>query len=198
MNVEPKRKILVTGFGPFSTYKVNASWEAVKELQKLWENSVESADIELITEEIPVSYDYVSEHIPDFWKKYNPSIVIHVGVSNLAESLTIEHYAYSNGYTRFDICNKCPDETNIECQILETAINVEELCDSVNKNYEKSKCKACPSNSAGRYLCEYIYYQSLSIDPTKALFVHVPDFDKYSSTQVANGLYDILCYLLKN
>ncbi|XP_011869184.1 PREDICTED: pyroglutamyl-peptidase 1 [Vollenhovia emeryi] len=197
MGADPKR-ILVTGFGPFDAHVVNASWEAVKELQKLWENSVEFPDFELVAEEIPVSYAYVSNRVPRLWKKHNPSIVLHVGVSHIAESLTIECHARSNGYDRLDICSKCPDETSVDCNVLETGINVEELCDSVNQNFERSGCKACLSHNAGRFLCEYTFYQSLSIEPTKTLFVHVPDFLKYSSVQTANGLYDILRYLISN
>lgn len=121
-----------------------------------------------------------------------------MGVSHQADSLTIEHHAYNNGYNRLDIFNKCPVQTNAECSILETGIDIKELCNSVNKNFERSGCKACLSHNAGRYLCEYIFYQSLSIEPTKTLFVHVPDFDKYSSIQIANGLYDILSHLLRN
>ncbi|KAL6266339.1 hypothetical protein P5V15_003194 [Pogonomyrmex californicus] len=195
---DPKCTIVVTGFGPFGTHMVNASWEAVKELQKLWANSVEFSNVKLIAEEIPVSYDYVSIYVPQLWKKYNPSIVLHVGVSNKAKSLTIERHACSNGYVRFDICNKCPDETDVKCNILETGIDIEELCDNINKNFERNSCTACLSYNAGRYLCEYIFYQSLSVEPTKTLFVHVPDFDKYSSIQTANGLYDILSYLIRN
>ncbi|XP_071651107.1 pyroglutamyl-peptidase 1 [Temnothorax longispinosus] len=190
--------ILVTGFGPFAAHARNASWEAVEELQKLWTNSVEFPDVELVAEEVPVSYDYVSNRVPHLWKKHSPLIVLHVGVSHKADSLTIECHACSNGYKRFDIDNKYPDETNVECSVLETGIDVEKLCDSVNENSERSGCKACVSYDAGRYLCEYIFYQSLSVEPTKTLFVHVPDFDKYSSIQTANGLYDILCYLLRN
>lgn len=121
-----------------------------------------------------------------------------MGVSHKAESLTIERQACSNGYNRLDVCNKCPDETNVDCNTLETGIDVEKLCVSVNKNLERSECEACLSHDAGRYLCEYIFYQSLSIEPTKTLFVHVPDFNKYSSIQNANGLYDILCHLIRN
>lgn len=120
-----------------------------------------------------------------------------MGVSHKAESLTIECHAHSNGYKRFDICEKCPNEANIEYNILKTRINVKELCNNVNKNSEESGCKACLSDDAGRYLCEYIFYQSLSIDPTKTLFIHVPDFNKYTSIQTAKGLYNILCYLIK-
>ena len=80
MDVNAKCTILVTGFGPFSTHTVNASWEAVKELQELWKNSVEFSDVKLVVEKIPVSYNYVSDHIPQLWKKHNPSVssVTHV------------------------------------------------------------------------------------------------------------------------
>lgn len=77
MSIDPKCTILVTGFGPFKKYVVNASWEAVKELQKLWENSVEFSDVKLVAEEIPVSYDHVSTHIPQLWKEHNPLVSSH-------------------------------------------------------------------------------------------------------------------------
>lgn len=198
MGIDSKCTILVTGFGPFDIHVINASWEAVKELEKLWTNTEEFSDVKLITEEIPVSYSYVSTYIPLLWKKHNPMIVLHVGVSHKAECLTIECQAYNNGYQKFDVHAKCPNETDIECKVLKTEIDINELCYNVNKNSTKSGCKACVSYDAGRYLCEYIFYQSLSIDSIKSLFVHVPDFHKYTSEQTAKGLYDILCYLLKN
>lgn len=74
MGADPKCTILVTGFGPFDAHVVNASWEAVRELQKLWANSAEFPDVKLVAEEIPVSYNYVSDHIPQLWKKHNPSV----------------------------------------------------------------------------------------------------------------------------
>lgn len=61
--------VLVTGFGPFEGHKVNASWEAVKQLKKRETNGVE-----IVVEEIPVIYSYVEERIPLLWKKYNPKV----------------------------------------------------------------------------------------------------------------------------
>lgn len=147
---------------------------------------------------VTIIYFFTCTQVFGIYLSLSFQIVLHVGVSHKAESLTIERYACTNGYKRFDILERCPDETDIVYKVLETGINVEELCDNVNKSFERIGCKACLSSDAGRYLCEYIFYQSLSIDPRKTLFVHVPDFDKYSSVQTANGLYDILYYLLRN
>lgn len=121
-----------------------------------------------------------------------------MGVSHKAECLTIESIAHNNGYQTSDVDAKCPDETSLEHKVLETGIDTDELCNIMNKNWAKSGCKACISCDAGRYLCEYIFYQSLSIDPTKTLFVHVPDLNQYTSAQTAKGLYDILYHLLRN
>ncbi|XP_046824318.1 pyroglutamyl-peptidase 1 isoform X2 [Vespa crabro] len=101
LNISGK-KILITGFGPFGNHIVNASWEAVKELSKLWPQS-ELCNIQLITKQIPVSYEYVSTEISKLWEEHNPVIVIHVGVSYKASCLTIEHIAHSTGYARPDI-----------------------------------------------------------------------------------------------
>lgn len=124
-------------------------------------------------------------------------VILHVGVSHKANCLTLESCAHSSGYVRQDIHNKCPDESTIAPKILKTNIDVDTICDIVNKDSSKTKCNACVSYDAGRYLCEYIFYKSLQIESMKTLFVHVPDFNKYSSLQTAKGLHHILCCMIK-
>ncbi|XP_016921282.1 pyroglutamyl-peptidase 1 isoform X1 [Apis cerana] len=196
--MEIKNTILITGFGPFGNHIINASWEAVKELNKLCANSKKMKDIDIIMKEIPVSYEDVITYIPKFWKEYKPIIVLHVGVSYKAQCLTIECCAHSNGYLRPDIFNKCPDESNIKAEVLETEINVTQICNIINENSNETKCHACISYDAGRYLCEYIFYKSLQISSKRTLFVHVPDLAQYSSIQSAKGLFNILYYIIKN
>ena len=58
------------GFGPFGNHNVNASWEAVQELEKL----VTSDEFVLVTREIPVEYDTVKTLVPSLWKQFQPKV----------------------------------------------------------------------------------------------------------------------------
>lgn len=118
-----------------------------------------------------------------------------MGVRKDARCLMIERRAHATGYVRGDINDKCPTDAS-PC-VLETGIDVEQLCREINDKSIANGCKACVSNDAGRYLCEFIFYQSLCIQPERTLFVHVPDSDVYESRVTAGGLYDIIELLAK-
>lgn len=68
-NNKKKRKVLVTGFGPFNEHTINASWQAVSILPEL-----NFQDIELIIEEIPVKYKDVDNRIAELWDTHNPIV----------------------------------------------------------------------------------------------------------------------------
>ncbi|XP_011498231.1 PREDICTED: pyroglutamyl-peptidase 1 [Ceratosolen solmsi marchali] len=197
MENEVRLTVLVTGFGPFGSHKINASWEAVKQLPELFKTLGDSMKINLIVEEIPVAYKQVSFKVKELWEKYKPSIIMHVGVSRLATCLVIERQANNNGYIKSDIFNNCPEEEDIDSQILKTTCDVKKICEAVNRKSDEINCKASISDDAGRYLCEYIYYQSLSIGEPQVLFVHVPDLHIYPSSKTAQGILEILLFLSK-
>ena len=116
----------------------------------------------------------------------------------MAKCLTLESKAVSKGYSRKDVNNQiCVSEDIFQDEVLKTHIDVHSICEYINTYTATSGCEACVSENAGRYLCEYIFYNSLNIDPARTIFIHVPDLDVYSSVQTAKGLYDIICYLIK-
>ncbi|XP_066591234.1 pyroglutamyl-peptidase 1 [Prorops nasuta] len=195
MQENSKYTVLVTGFGPFGEDAVNASWQSVKKLKELFDNLVDGEDINLIVKEIPVAYEYVATKVPELWEKFKPNIVIHVGVSDNAKSLVIEQKAHNCGYSREDIYNRCPDEITIKSKAIESSINISQLCEHLN-NLKEGSCTVSTSTNAGRYLCEYIYYQSLSINPTKTLFIHCPKLTVYPAEKTAKGICDIINYLI--
>ncbi|CAH0401103.1 unnamed protein product [Chilo suppressalis] len=127
--------------------------------------------------------------------------MIHVGVSGLAKCLTLEMQAHKKGYQRLDYYDTCPAGHVCPAEganRLHTKLNVERLCKDFNDACSQDdNTQAVPSKDAGRYLCEYIYYTSLSIDNSCTLFVHVPDMEVYSSQQTARGLERILALCLE-
>ncbi|GLV43471.1 uncharacterized protein CBL_04013 [Carabus blaptoides fortunei] len=189
-------KVLVTGFGPFGDHKINASWEAVKLLPNINKNSVE-----LIVEEIPVSYKDVDEKIKILWETYKPTLVIHVGVSSFTDKITMETRANRSGYCRRDCLGEIHPSGNC-CAINEgfetihCGIGAKEICKELNEHF--NKIIAQTSDDAGRYLCEYIFYKSLYIDCNKTMFVHVPPLNKpFSAEELAESLMQIIKTALK-
>lgn len=124
-------------------------------------------------------------------------MVLHLGVSHLAKCLTIECRACNKGYNRPDVNNKLLNNSENVEKLLKTTIDVDTLCLYVNNNSSKTGCFACVSEDAGRYLCEFIFYNSLNINPERALFIHVPELHIYNSNQTAKGIYDIICHLIE-
>nr|XP_022907322.1 pyroglutamyl-peptidase 1 [Onthophagus taurus] len=183
-----ERNVVVTGFGPFGIHSINASSEVVKSLPE------KIKDVNIIKFEIPVVYEIVDEKIPELWEQYQPILIVHVGVSERAQLITLETNANRTGYIKKDYHGCCHntgdicDDNSKDC--LKTGLCINDICDHLNKS---GKVKACISNDAGRYLCEYIFYKSLYVDHTKVLFIHVPMLNQpYSCEQLTEGLIIII------
>ena len=63
--------VLVTGFGSFRTVAVNPSWQVARALQMHldW-----TRPIDIILEQMQVTYEDVSRRIPRCWTHYNPTV----------------------------------------------------------------------------------------------------------------------------
>lgn len=66
------KTVVVTGFGPFRDYKVNASWEIAQVLPKT--DIAKELNINLITVKIPVSYNVVDQIVPTLWSEHKPDV----------------------------------------------------------------------------------------------------------------------------
>jgi len=194
-SVKPMIDVLVTGFGPFGDHNVNASWEAVKELEKIGV----AHNINLVTVEVPVVYEAVKELVPTLWLEYKPQLVVHVGVSGIAEEVTIESCANNSGYYRPDVCGKtapseCFKKNGEEC--IASGLDVAKICQDVNE----SNClaMALTSHDAGRYLCEFTFYASLCRDRKRVIFVHVPPLgEPYTARELGHALRSVIISMLK-
>ncbi|XP_008793297.2 pyrrolidone-carboxylate peptidase-like isoform X1 [Phoenix dactylifera] len=129
-----------------------------------------------------------------------PVIWIHFGVNSGATRFAIENQAFNEATFR------CPDELGWKPQRLpivpsdgsisrtrQTSLPVNEIVNGLAKmGYD-----VMPSDDAGRFVCNYVYYQSLRFAEQhriKSLFVHVPLFltiDENSQMQFAASLLEV-------
>ncbi len=194
---ENESPVLVTGFGPFGHHLINASWEAVKELEKLGVE-YKSKQVSLETRQVPVLYDVVSSTVPSLLEEVNPRLCVHVGVSPYSV-MKLERCGKNVGYRNADICGVVPSS---QCCVaggpdtINTKFDIDKVCRMLNEKQDSVTVQV--SEDAGRYLCDFIYYTSLHTDKSPVVFVHVPELGKpYSASQLAHALRALIEMLLK-
>lgn len=85
--------------------------------------------------------------------------MMHVGVSSIAQKLTLEMQAHKKGYQRLDYLEDCP--ANNVCPAdgavrLQTKLNVERICKEFNDgNPVDENVSAVASKDAGRYVSSF-------------------------------------------
>ncbi|XP_053692613.1 pyroglutamyl-peptidase 1-like [Sabethes cyaneus] len=177
--------ITVTMFIPVDGEERAANWKAVKLLPAVYRLDNEEYAVKKL--QIPVTYAAVDDVVPKIWSE-KPTLVIHIGFHESIEAVTVEKCASSSGYHRLDFVNKCLpcDEITINSSgsILETKLDVHTIAAEL--------CLSC-SNKMDSFLCEYMYLRSLDIDPSRTLFIHVPNVvGSYTSEETRDVLYQVL------
>ncbi|NXI49567.1 PGPI peptidase, partial [Chloroceryle aenea] len=92
-------------------------------------------DVDLHVYEVPVEYQTVQRLIPTLWKKHRPQLVVHVGVSGMATTVTLEKCGHNAGYIGLDNCQFCPDS---QCcveggpEYIDSIIDMDTVCKRVS------------------------------------------------------------------
>ncbi|KAK7888690.1 hypothetical protein WMY93_024250 [Mugilogobius chulae] len=137
------------------------------------------SEVDLHVYEVPVEYHTVQTLVPALWKQYHPLLVVHVGVSEMATTVTLEKCGRNHGYRVRDNSGRCPDA---QCCVaggpdcIDSVIDLESVCKRVNAS--GLGVAVSVSKDAGRYLCDFTYYTSLYLSHGRAAFVHVPPLGK--------------------
>ena len=150
-------------------------------------------------------WEYFCSPVCKLFSKFNCSstfmcvqLVIHVGVSGVAQEVNLEQQSFNKGYTALDICQHLPENNCCfpdASDCLKSGLDMATICQEINNSGEN--VFSCVSLDPGQYLCGYTYYISLNIDRDKVAFVHVPVLDKpYSVDQLAGALGQILKLML--
>ncbi|KAJ1798281.1 pyroglutamyl-peptidase activity protein [Coemansia sp. RSA 2399] len=208
MAIKTIKHALITGFEPFGTPRPleNRSWEVVKRLAG---RQIDAGDALVMCHcyEIPVSYNQVSELLPQLHSSQEFSVVVHCG-AGVPGVVRLEKLAHRSGYVKpgnggesdVPIGNHVPGYDTAD--VLESTVDVGKLRDAL---VDKGWSNLAVSLDAGRYLCEFVYYTSLAEGETTykrqqrqaptTLFVHVPPScnDPYSDGELA----EIICEVLR-
>lgn len=207
--------VVVTGFGLFRDHKLNTSWEAIRDGRLSLDRRVR-----LVTREIAVSYDEVDRVVANLWQEYQPVLMVHIGLSALESCIKVEQIARHGPYINDDVAKCAPHkdlrlyggehESSAEKSIQKgflckpcsfdmskTCIDVDRVCSKLMSMFDEGtvKFKTLKSQDAGLYLCEYIYFKSLC-HSDRAVFVHVPDMEKYPLEDIRNNLKHLIEVLI--
>jgi pyroglutamyl-peptidase len=159
------KKVLITGFMPFGKNKVNPSEEAVNII-------VKKKDYLGII--LPVDYIKALEILTKAYSDYRPDIIISLGLAAERHKISVEINAYNQiSSTLKDESNYIPANKEIVkdgAWKLTTKLNIAALKLAFDHGFIPSDV----SHDAGRFLCNYIYYQSLILTHNSAVFIHLP------------------------
>jgi len=170
-------RILITSFGPFNNFKVNPSNQAMKLLREKMTDF--EAQHTLYWCELGVSYDEVLLFEKEF-SGIHLDLVLHLGVATNDSLMRLEIQAKNQRQGK-DVNGLDPTtDSIIENQSdIKTGINIQILENICSKHPSIVRI----SNDAGAYLCNYIYYLSLSsnLANRNALFIHIADTQNNSN-----------------
>lgn len=190
--------VLITAFGPFQEFSENPS-EMVMKAMMADETIQNIPDLLIGWETITVSYSAVDQ-CQSRWNNQHYSLIIHMGVASQDSMMRLEVKAQN--------CKAGKDVEGVEPHSVPIVPDSEDAETRINMAILQQLCERYPgkvriSEDAGTYLCNYIYYQSLSrVKPdTHVLFVHIADFiqnrDAVSAEEQTTMLTDLLT-VLKN
>ncbi|MGM0139436.1 pyroglutamyl-peptidase I [Enterococcus sp. DIV0755b] len=166
-------KILVTGFDPFGSEKINPALEAVKKLP------TQISGAKIITLEIPTVFNEVGPIIQQAIQTYQPDLVLNVGQAGGRFNITVEKVAINLADAR--IADNQGNQPLDEAIFADgptayfTQLPVKAIVSALNEN----GIPAAVSYTAGTFVCNYVMYYVQHLISTrypkiKGGFIHVP------------------------
>lgn len=164
------KKILITGFEPFGKFKKNPTMDLVHHFanKKIGKHNICSVVL-------PVTYTDSFKKLNSVVRKTKPDLVILTGLAADRENICLERVAINwlessikdnrgQRATGKKILSKGPDG-------ILTKIDISKIIRKLGK-----KNSVVVSNTAGTYVCNFLYYRALNHPQlkNKTLFVHIP------------------------
>ncbi len=161
--------ILLTGFGPFSGFPVNPSWESIKPLE-----GTKVAGFEVRAVQLPVEWDAAPKLLAAALQQYRPGIVISAGVAGGVARMRLETTARN---LEVGTDNLGVSRNGTPCVAGGPATYATRLPLGRIASALASSIGAEISDDAGTYVCNQIFYHlmhQLDAGSTMAGFIHTP------------------------
>ncbi|EFA84495.1 hypothetical protein PPL_02529 [Heterostelium album PN500] len=212
MEQSNKVKFILTGFGKFNGVSDNPTTHLMKNITEYVNKERQQVDrlidFEILSNDIvevsAVSSKRTVDTIESLYSDHqHPIYIIHFGVNASAKCINLERCGWNDASFRVpDECGYCPnnekiDLLNPECVNIPTSLPIDHLIEKLCTSHSVE-----PSTDPGRFVCNYIYYNSLmlskkSSDKFKSLFVHVPPFTVVSMENQLKFVVDLLSLISK-
>lgn len=160
-------KILVTGFKPFLSEKINPSELLAQDLEKIFPDSVTSI---ILPVEFGRSYEVLKESL----KAQSFDYVLMLGQAAGREKICLEKIALNW------VQSESPDEANVtpKTQSISETLPLALMSSfPVDRVYQALANEGLPvsiSFSAGTYVCNELYFNVSAFEAIRSVFVHVP------------------------
>ena len=160
-------QVLVTYFGPFNHFQENPAELIANKLQRIFQsNSC------VCFKKLEVSFDSIDQFLESRLDEYDS--IIELGVATKSEKIRLEEFA-TNFIVGTDV-NGIQKNGLIDISGSETKRSTFKSFDLIEWSSDFSP-NVILSQSAGKYLCNYLYYKSLNRFLNKnILFIHLANF----------------------
>lgn len=129
---------------------------------------------------LEVAYEHSAQETSSVVQYMSPSMIVHLGVSSKAEYVRLERFAVncraaSIPDTRGRVCEREPiDVTQSLSAKLETQIDLDKLQQRLLQQGRIVQ----QSEDAGTYVCNSLYWESMTAHNQPVLFIHIPKSPK--------------------
>lgn len=177
--VPPARKnskILITGFGPFPGMPENPSTTLAYELAKRAESTFPNHTF--VAHSFATEWASAERDLTRLYEIHDPILVLHFGMGNQKSAIHIERMARNQASGEAD-ANGCRGCNGPILKSAPTRLKSNMPHYSVLQDLRANAINAHISNNAGSYLCNFIYFKSLTnaraqATPPIAAFIHLP------------------------
>ena len=176
-------KVLVTGFEPYWDYPENSSWAVAEKV-----TACGMLDVDIVTEQMPVSFELVATALRNAAEKHHPDLVIMLGQSGGSDRVKLERVTLNMMDSKLAdndgvIPNEEPINPNTSAALF-TNMPIKSLRTAIEEQGVAVKI----SNSCGLYVCNRLYYEALLLcqeqPQIRAIFVHLPFYEGQPSAKL--------------